>query len=248
MQVTYPTHHRWQRSISDDPLAHLSTRTAGKIRTALKELVKNGVHYDILPLSEAFLDLFLPLYTEHIGRKSNGVIHDVFENTLGKEASSFPYYAFSLYENGEFIGGTIFSLRPDRLSFAYRMFLPRWKQADLKISPAYIGEFATAEFALQHGLSIISHGRDRNPYGQNASIGLATFKLSAGCNAYVSSGCEIKVLDTDSVNTDILILTAPLSGNQITKAYLVTSRENLMKYIQVTKYPNQLAVEVLYRD
>ena len=248
MQVTFPSHHRWQCTLTEDPTEHFSQRTAGKIRTALALLDRVGVSYVISPLTETFLDKFIPLYTEHIGSKANALIHDVSEKTLGKKATSFPYYSLSLLEQGVFIGGTIFSLRPDRISFAYRAFNPSWSQANLKITPAYIGEYALSEFANIHKLSIISHGKDRNPYGLNAAIGLATFKLSVGCRATVPKGCEIKSIDTDTLATDALILSLPTDGEtEINKAYLVTSRENEHKYLQVTKYPDLLQVEVLYR-
>lgn len=247
MQVTFPSHHRWQCALTEDPTEHFSPRTAGKIRTALALLEKVGVSYEIAPLSEEFLTQFMPLYTEHIGGKANALIHDVHEKTLGKEASSFPYYSLSLFEQGVFIGGTIFSLRPDRISFAYRTFNQSWNQANLKISPAYIGEYALSEFGSAHKLPIISHGKDRNPYGLNAAIGLATFKLSVGCHPYVPENVEVKTLDTETLTQDALILTYPTEGSLINHAYLVTLPENEHKYIQVTKYPDQLTVEVLYR-
>ena len=248
MQITYPSHHRWQRSVSSDPLELFSPRTKNKILAAVANLAAEEVSYSIEPLKESFFELFIPLYTSKIGQKDNAIVHDVVKNTLGEGASSFPYYSLSLFEKGEFIGGTIFSVRPDRISFAYRIFLPKWNIANLKMSPAYIGEYAAALFAYEHKLPFISHGRDRNPYGLNADIGLATFKLSAGCHAYVPNDCEIKTIDTRDITRDCLILEKPLEGVAITKAYLVVTPETEEKYLQVTKYPNQLQVEVLYRD
>lgn len=248
MQVTYASHHRWQRTTTTDPLSSFSARTAGKIRTALAHLEAANIHYEIAPLTQSFLDLFIPLYTEHIEKKDNAIVHDVLQKTLGNTASNHPYFAFSLYEGGTFIGGTIFSLRPDRISFAYRIFQPRWNHADIKITPAYIGEYATAVFAQEHNLPFISHGRDRNPYGLNAAIGLATFKLSAGCHASVESNPVIHTVDTETIDTDALILALPTSGIRITNAYLVTTKANAEKHLQVTKYPDLLEVEVLYRD
>ncbi len=248
MQITYPSHHSWKRAVSDDPLELFSPRTKNKILAAVSNLEAEGVSYSIEPLKESFFETFIPLYTSKIGQKDNAIVHDVVKNTLGKGASSFPYYSLSLFEKNEFIGGTIFSVRRDRISFAYRIFLPKWNSVNLKISPAYIGEYAAAMFAHEHKLPFISHGRDRNPYGLNADIGLATFKLSAGCRAYVPSDCEVKTIDTTTITQDCLILGKPLEGVAIEKAYLVVSRETEDKYLQVTKYPDQLTVEVLYRD
>jgi hypothetical protein len=107
-----------------------------------------------------------------------------------------------------------------------------------------------AVFAFDQGKTIISHGKDRNPYGLNSAIGMAGFKLSVGCRpSNVTDGTyEIHTLDTDKLTEDCLILEQPKEGTDITKAYLVTSRENGHKHLQVTKYPEQLSVEVLYRD
>lgn len=249
MQVTYPSHHRWQRDVSVDPFLHFSPRTSGKIRTALELLESAHVSYTIEPLSMTFLDSFIPLYTLQIGSKENAIVHDVYGNTLGKKDAPFPYYCLSLFEQGTFIGGTIFSLRPEQISFAYRTFNPTWKQAALKITPAYIGEYATADFASKQGLKGISHGKDRNPYGLNAAIGLATFKLSIGCQPCVPEDSEIHTLETNTLTQDALILELPpLGEHKIKKAYLVTQREHEHKYLQVTKYPDLLQVEVLYRD
>ncbi len=249
MQVTYPSHHCWERDVSDNPYNHFSPRTAGKIRTALALCAETGVTYHIAPLDEGFLNQFVPLYTAHIGNKANAMLHDIYANTLGKEVPTFPYFCLSLYEQGEFIGGTIFSLRPQRISFAYRTFNTTWKQAPLKITPAYISEYLLAEFSCQHALNYISHGKDRNPYGLNAGIGLAIFKLSVGCRATVAKKSELKTLDTSTLTEDVLILAAPKAEETaITHAYLITSRENEHKYLQATKYPELLTVEVLYRD
>jgi hypothetical protein len=248
MQVTFPSHHRWQRSVSSDPLEHFSPRTSGKIKTAISKLASEHITHEIKPLDEGFFELFLPLHLAHLDKKDNVIVHDVVKNTLRNTGSNHPYYSLSLFEQGEFIGGTIFSIRTDRISFAYRVFLPSWKHAPLKISPAYIGEYLTAQFAHERNLPFISHGQDRNPYGLNADIGLATFKLSAGCSAFAASKAEVNTIETADIQQDCLILEQPIDGKVIKKAYLVTSRETEHKYLQVTKYPNQLLVKVLYRD
>ncbi len=248
MQVTFPSHHRWQRSVSSDPLEHFSPRTRGKIRTAVLKLPNAHITHEIKPLEQDFFELFLPMHVAHLGRKDNVIAHDVVTNTLGNTINKFPYYSLSLFEQREFIGGIIFSIRTDRISFAYRVFLPTWKQAPLKISPAYIGEYLIALYAHKHNLPFISHGQDRNPYGLNADIGLATFKLSAGCSAFSVSKAAVTTIETDDITQDCLILEQPTDGKAIKKAYLVTNRETEQKYLQVTKYPNQLLVEVLYRD
>ena len=249
MQVTLPSHHSWKKDISSGIEIDFSGRAAKKIHAALPILEENNISYTIQPLTEDFFVDFMPLYTEHIGNKQNALLYDVKDKTLFNTTHSFPYYSFSLFESGVFIGGTIFSLRTDTISYAYRTFNNIWKHANIKASPAMIGEYVIAQFASAQGKKFLSHGKDRNPYGLNAAIGLATFKLSVGCRPSVGKENEytIQTIDTDTVSSDCLMLELPKEGQAITKAYLVTSPENLEKYIQVTKYPDQLMVEVLLR-
>ena len=249
MQVTFPSHHRWQKDISSGIEIDFSGRAAKKIHASLPILEENSINYSIETLAEDFFIDFMPLYTEQIGNKQNALLYDVKDKTLFNKTHSFPYYSFSLYESGVFIGGTIFSLRTNIISYAYRTFKNNWQQAKVKASPAMIGEYVIAQFAAEHGKKFLSHGKDRNPYGLNAAIGLATFKLSVGCRPSVGKESEytIQIIDTDIIIEDCLILEQPKEGTNITKAYLVTSPENLEKYIQVTKYPDQLTVEVLFR-
>lgn len=249
MQVTYPSHHRWLKDISAGFEIDFSGRAAKKIHAALPQLEGFNISYTIEPLNEAFLEDFIPKYEADIGSKQNALLHDVKGKTYNNEKSIFPYFCLSLKEHGVFIGGTIFSVRTDRVSYAYRTFNNNWIDAPVKASPALIGEYAVAQFACAQGLKYLSHGKDRNPYGLNASIGLATFKLSVGCRPYIGSDESdvIKTIDTKDLKEDCLILEMPKEGTAITKAYLVTTKETLEKYIQVTKYPELLAVEVLYR-
>ena len=244
MQVTFPSHHTWLK----DTAVSFAGRLGRKIHASLPLLSAEGVSYSIQPLTEIFLKDFLPNYTSHIGTRQNPKNFDVRQKTLLNKKSSFPYFSFSLHENGIFIGGTIFSLRNDRVSYAYRSFNKEWINAKLLSSPAMIGEYAITQYARVNNKPFLSHGKDANPYGLNTAIGLASFKLSVGCRASVSKGAEVTTIDTDKIDTDCLILQQPPEGDTITHAYLLTSKGTEHKYLQVTKYPNQLAVEVLYRD
>lgn len=248
MQISYPSHHRWLLDISSGTEACFTGRVGKKIRSTLPLLTQSKIDYHIEPLNEAFFNDFLPLYASQIQTKENALIHNIIDKTLNNQDSLFPYYSMTLTEGGVFIGGAIFSVRSDRISYAYRVFNKQWLHATHKAGPALIGEFAVAEFSSNRGLTYISHGMDRNPYGLNANIGLATFKLSVGCLPSVSSAHEVKTLRTSTLTRDCFILAMPTSGKTITKAYLVTRKENEAEYIRATKYPDQLSVEVLYRS
>lgn len=249
MQVTYPSHHRWMRDISEGIEIGFSGRIIKMVNSSNPLLERHNIVSKIEPLTDIFFQDFTPAYLDNIGNKANAMVSDVYAMTLGKVDSKVPYFGFSLIENGKYIGGTIFSLRDDRVSYAYRTFQKDWNEAKLKANPALIGEHMIAMFAYDLGKTLISHGKDRNPYGLNSAIGMAGFKLSVGCKpSLVPPGTyEINTLDTNTLTEDCLILELPKEGNGITKAYLVTSHENEHKYLQVTKYPEQLAVEVIYR-
>lgn len=248
MQISYPSHHRWLLDISSGIDTSFTGRVGKRLRLTRPLLAGANIHSHIEPLTEAFFNDFLPLYTSQIQTKDNALIHNIVEKTLNNHDSLFPYYCLSLTEDGVFVGGAIFSVRADRVAYAYRVFFKEWHTAILKAGPALVGESAVAEFSHEQGLSFISHGMDRNPYGLNANIGLATFKLSIGCLPSVSQNHQAKSLKTSTLTSDCFILAMPESGTAITQAYLVTLRENEVQYERATKYPNQLQVEVVYRD
>lgn len=225
-----------------------SGSVAEKIRTTVPRLEAAGVSYNIEPLTEAFLKSFMPMYEAEIGAKQNAMVHDVRGNTLDNPEAKHPYFCLSLKEDGLFVGGSIFSVRPNSVAFAYRAFSGSWISKSLRASPSLVGEYAVAQYACEQGKIYLSHGKDRNPYGLNASIGLATFKLSVGCRPSIRQGAyEIQTIDTNTIKTDCLILEMPKVGEAITKAYLVTSPETEDQYLRVTKYPRLLEVEVIHR-
>lgn len=249
MQITYPGHHRWMRDISAGADIGVSGRIVKLINRSLPQLASQGIVTTVEPLNADFFNEFTPMYVENISSKENALVHDVRAMTLDKERSDLQYFGYSIRENGSYIGGTIFSLRSDRVSYAYRIFQKDWNEAKLPANPALIAEHMIADFARSQGRNLLSHGKDRNPYGLNSAIGMAIFKLSVGCHpSNVTDGTyEIHTIDTATLTKDCLILEQPKEGTTITKAYLVTTKETEHKHLQVTKYPEQLTVEVLYR-
>lgn len=248
MQINYPSHHQWLKDISAGFEIDFSGSVAEKIRTTIPRLEAAGVSYTIEPLTAEFLCDFMPMYEAEISAKPNAQVHDVPGNTLYNPEAKFPYFCFSLKENGVFVGGSIFSVRSDCVAFAYRAFSSGWITTTLRASPSLIGEYGVAQYASAQGKKYLSHGKDRNPYGLNASIGLATFKLSVGCSPSVRDGSyEVHTIDTDTLDTDCLILELPKEGSSIIKAYLVTLPKTEINYIRVTKYPKLLEVTVIHR-
>ena len=248
MMIEHADKHTWQRMNAADALSYFTGSNRKKVQTSLPLLEAAGVTYTVAPATRAMIDQFTPLYLTTINGKENPNPHNVYEKTIGNPTAAFPYYGLELYDHGVYVGGTIFSVRPDRVSYAYRSYLRTWPQATLKANPALIAEYAVAEYALAHQLPLISHGKDRNPYGRNSNIGLAIFKLSLGYTAYLPATYERHTLDTDTVTDDILVLERPAVGDRITDAFLIVDQQNEAVYAQLLAYPEQLRVHVLHRD
>lgn len=249
MHIFYPSEHNWIEPILEDPVSGLGKKNQARVRSSLRKLPDTTVSSTVEPLTQSILDWFTPLYTEQIGQKSNPKIHDLYANTIGKDVP-YTYHALIVKENGRPVGATIFSKRTHILSIAYRIYPRDWKQNTLQASPSLFAEYLINRYAFECGYKKLSHGKDRNPYGINANIGLALFKLSVGCLAYLpTAGYEVRGLDLTTVSEDILVFEMPAEGiKRITKGYLCVSKESLQKYDTVTKYPKQILIEVILRD
>lgn len=251
MILTYPPHHRWLKATVKEPELLYGPKNSKRIRSTLLRIQDFAITHDIRPLDQDFLAWFVPMYEATIGGKKNAVVHDIYNSTLGNKESLSEYWCLSLYENGQPIGGTIIGIRSDRIMIVYRVYNQKWSSGSLQANPSLYTEYLVSSYAYNLGKSFVSHGKDRNPYGLNANIGLATFKLSVGCKAYIATDNDDYApltLDTDSLDTDALILHHPENGEEITKATLVTTKAALEKYGQLLHYPNLLKVEVIYRD
>ena len=178
--------------------------------------------------------------------KRNPNIANVKELTVGNADSKLAYKTLTLFENGQPIGGCIFSDRTDRFSIAYRMFNSRWSQDERIAGPALYGEYLLDMYSIENCKDRLTHGQDRNPYGLNSAIGLAIFKLSIGCYPKIPKERTIEILDTDHLSQDVLVLLPPQSGNQIIEANLYTKKDNIRKYEQLFNYSDRLTVHTFY--
>lgn len=247
MLITYPSAHKWVELVGAQPDSGLGKNNQARIRSTLKRIPETEISFNIEPLSEETLEWFMPLYTASIAQKHNPKIFDIRGTTIGK-SSQYPYFALALYEAGHPIGATIFSERRSLISIAYRIYPLDWSQHKLQANPSLYSEYLLNEYAWKHGFIKISHGKDRNPYGLNAHIGLGIFKLSVGCTPYLpTTSYEMLTLDLTAIDTDVLIMLPPETGAQITNALLYTKEEHFNRYSQITKYPERLSVEVKFR-
>lgn len=249
MIITYPSAHTWAKSLTADAFAGFGKNHLARLKTTLRKIDASTVTYTIEPLTTAHLEWFVPLYTATIAGKNNPKVNDIFASTLGKD-SPHPYYILTINESAVPIGATIFAARKSSLSFAYRIYPNEWMQNNLPAGPSLYAEYLLNAWAIEHGYTKISHGKDRNPYGINASIGLALFKLSVGCSVELPSGeYEVNTLDTDTLTTDVLVFALPPAGTKkITHAYLCVQTATLPKYDSIKKYDHTITTEVVLRD
>lgn len=248
MELYYASEHKWMKVINEDPLSELGKNNKARLRSTINALEKTDIEYTVEPLTHDILNWFVPLYEKQIAGKNNPKIHNIAAKTLNK-ISSYPYYILILKENGIAIGGTIFSKRKRILSIAYRIYPHNWNKNNLQASPSLFTEYAINSYGFSEGYNLLSHGKDRNPYGKNASIGLALFKLSVGCNAFLPTNFEAVKLELSTVTEDLLVFEMPKNGEKrITKGYLCVTKESLPKYENVTKYPERILIEILKRD
>lgn len=216
----------------------------------LSRLQDLDINIEINDIDNNFLHWFQPLYEAEIGSKKNPLVFDLKEKILNNQSEHNHYHSLTLTENGEAVGGLIFIMKETELMIAYRVLKHTWIfNKTLPATPSLYTDYILGLYAHKHNLLTFSHGKDRNPHGLNSSIGLAAFKLSVGCSAYKAKDYEEKQMDTDEIKEDCFVLALPEEGdtNKIEKAYLITSQETELKWNQVTNYPEQLGVEVVYR-
>lgn len=250
MLIRYATGHRWCKEVTDEVIDQFGKNDAARLRSTLKKVTASGVRHVIEPLSDSFLDRFLPLYEKRILEKENPTVFDIRTKTLGNPDKAKRYHSLSLYEGERFLGGLIFSIKEDVLSIAYRTLANKWEAANLQARPSLYVEYLISDHARAIGSKTIIHGKDRNPYGLNSSIGLANFKLSSGCRPQLPKIYEIATIETADLERDALILEFPEVGEKhadIKKAYLVADAAGIEKWKALFKHHDRLHVEVIER-
>jgi hypothetical protein len=247
MIITYATHHTWVKPVLPNTRDSFGKNARAQLTASLRAYSDAGIRLVHEKITQDFLNRFIPLYEERIREKKHPIIFDIQGKTLGSESKK-QYFSQTIWENDVFIGGTIYSIRDAQMRIAYRTFLRKWHTAKLRANPSLLAEYNLEEHAQSTLLHTIIHGKDRNPYGLNSHIGLAIFKLSAGCHPEKSLRYEVATIDTDSITEDALILEYPGDTEHIIRnAYLVTTKENAHLWTQVTRYREQLNVTTLYR-
>lgn len=238
MTIQYPEKVFWRKTLSKDPLDNYGKSNRARIKSTLTKI--ENVSVEIEPVTEETLHWFIPLYETEIGNKDNPNLHDVRESA---ENAVRQMFALTLKENGTPIGGTLFTLRNDMLAISYRVYPNQWETQKLQANPSLYTDFVISKYAIEHGKTQLSHGVDRNLYGQSSSIGLAAFKLSVGCKPGTPKSAEILTLDANTITSETFVVTASQPGDFASSAHLFLSRNESEKWPQVTKYPELISVE-----
>lgn len=252
MEIRYSKFHRWYKPVIENPTELFGTKIQKRVLSSLARIDQTDtISYTIEPLDEDYINWFTPLYEAMLSEKDRAVVYDVYASTIGNEDSKSEYWGLTLFEGDQRIGGTIFGVREEKIMTVYKTYNYSWNQETLQAGPTIMAEYYLCKYAFEIGKNQISHGKDRNPYGVNAAIGLATFKLSLGYRANILASSEdyvVETANTDSFKQDTLILNFPKDGQEITKATLVTTNETKNKYAQLLSYSELLAIDVVGLD
>ncbi len=246
MKIRHSNFHIWNKDALADPLNHFGKNNKARIRSTLNRVGDYNITYKIEPIGENFMDWFKPFYEKGIGAKKNAKIYNIAK-TLTKSDKNRSYHSFSLYENDEPIGGMILSCTNEKLTIAYKLYENTWRTAKLPASPSFYTEYVVSKYAYDQKKSIVSHGKDRNPYGLNSNIGLGIFKLSAGYSPLLPLNYEVIETETNSLETDVLIMNLPKEEKKIKKATLIITKKNEEKYRALHSYSDILEIDTIYR-
>ena len=247
--MLFSNKHRWVKQIHPDILPDFGRSGSQKISQLLNKLEDTDISYCFSPLDESFFAWFTPQYENQVGSKKNFGGHNVIAKTLYKENNLFPHFSLTVLETGKPIGGVIFTMRKNRLSIAFRVFKHTWdKNKKFRCTPSLFAEYLLARHALENNLPNLAHGVDKNPYGINAAIGLAIFKLSTGCHPEICINPEIKEFDITEYITDTLVFECEEGSKIIKNATLITTSANLPKYEQLLKYDHVLRVKTILAE
>ncbi len=185
--ITYPIQVAWRVDLSNiqNPIDAFPASVSKKVAKALTLLTSAAIEYRIDKVDESYLQQFYPLYEQNILSKKHPIKFDIYQRILYPK-HNFPYLAVSLYVDGKYSGGLIFSHKDAYLATAYKVF-PR-SPADFKLPVNFslIAEYFLYKYALENKITQLKRGKDPNQFGVGCDIGLAVYKLQAGFIPYVS--------------------------------------------------------------
>lgn len=239
----YPEQVSWKIEMSDktDAYQAFGKKSASKIKSALARLESTTYRFQLEPVTEAYIDGFLPLYEANIASKDHPQSFDIKDAILPKISE---YLALSLYQDQHYLGGLIFHQYPDHLATAFKVY-PRNLDIDLPINITFVAEYHLYHYAIEKKLSYISHGSGKNCFGLYTAIGLAMFKLQAGNRPRFSQKKDNQILRDFSWDGQQDVLIFEGESDYLTKAKLLLTGNNpIDRYSILLNHP-QLQVETI---
>lgn len=247
--INYPAQVIWHKNITSKlPIDNFSPRHRKRLSASLKKIADLPISHQLNEVDDAFIDWFQDFYSKTINTKTNPNLGNIRE-TIEKYSGKSLCFGLKLYENNTVIGGAIYIHKKNRITTAFKVFLPQWEAATLPISPSLYAEYVLYSHAITHNYTTISHGQDRNPYGLNSDIGLCSFKLSLGYVPRVSSNNVTEQINTAQIKSTCLILNLPKQSELIiTEADLYIKEEEMKSAQMLLNYEETLTVRVHFLD
>ncbi len=188
--INYPKQVSWKLDLSSFVSANdcFSTDTRKKIKKTLSLLKDAGYYWDISPIDASYAELFYPIYKQHIIQKDHPVIIDIPHRLRLAENEGKNSHAISLYNSKkQYIGGIIFTYKNAEsiISIAFRVF-PKQIELKLPIGLSISADYLLYKYAKEQQIHTLFHGKDKNGYGLQSSIGLALFKFQTACRPFIS--------------------------------------------------------------
>lgn len=83
INVQFPEYVTWMRDVPQSAESSLlfSSKTLKRIRAAKRRLAEHNLKFKIEPVTKQFIDLFVPLYQNHM-QDIGGTAHDVRDKVL----------------------------------------------------------------------------------------------------------------------------------------------------------------------
>ncbi len=262
----YPQYITWKIDISakKNALFCFPEKTAKKIQKSQERLNQAGYQFVFEPVDMKYMDKFTPLYVDNVSTKTNPKVFDVKTEIEKRIFQGIVLEALSLYKENKYLGGCIYMIYPERISYIYRTFTKIF-DLSLPINAAMVADYLVYQRAIDYDKHMIFHGRDRNLYGLHSDIGVAEFKLHSGCAPYVSKhenqtffsrtvgddfGTQIQTIEGthfileqnfNKSKEAVLIFLGEKSEEKIKNALLFVKNKNeelLKKYNYLFKNPN----------
>jgi len=229
----------WDLSLADFKSADdaFSGKRAARVRKSIEILKGSPYRLEFHEMTDSLLDKFEALYNTFMTAKEGGIVYPVKEKIQANQAKGRKYHILALWNEDELVGGLVFSERKSSLSVAYRVY-PIKLDLGMKSSPAQIAEYLIIDFALKHGKNKINHGRDRNAFGLNADIGLASFKMRTGATPFVSKNVNEKLELPSELDQDVLVCIGEKEGEICEELVLYTDldKDEALEKYQIAKY------------